>query len=128
MALGGHHSTRQSKASPLCRSATINLKLSACQRQTDRPPSDYRDHASHPDRRNFSSRSSRNRHTTFFATLTAQMHCRLPFQHNIPTADADHIGNAGTSIVHHAEEDAVTLTRRKNDVEGKRVEVRVELG
>src|SRR3546814_1382709 len=27
MALGGHHSTRQSKASPLCRSATINLKL-----------------------------------------------------------------------------------------------------
>ena len=50
------------------------------------------------------------RHAAFFAALATQMHGGLSFEHNVPTPNTDHLGNAGTRVVHHAEQGAVTLS------------------
>lgn len=79
-ALDGHHSTRQSKALPLCRPATIKLKLQPGQRQTDRPTSQNRDHASHPDRRatKLAIDVPRDRQSSFDPQLIAKYQRRFP--------------------------------------------------
>src|SRR3546814_15243502 len=50
------------------------------------------------------------RHAAFFAALATQMRGGLPFKDNVPAPHADHLGNAGARVVHHAEQGAVALS------------------